>query len=100
MNQKLIGLAGPLEGAFYALTDGQEVSIGRDPGNLLSIDDPSLAARHCLVRGLGDAQYRIFDLDTGHGTFVNGIPVKSQFLRSGDQIRIGHSLLLFFVDDE
>ena len=100
MNPKLIGLAGPLEGAFYALTDGQEVSIGRDPGNLLSIGDPFLAARHCLIRALGGAQFRTYDLDAGHGTFLNGIPVNSQFLRSGDQIRIGHSLLLFFVDEE
>lgn len=100
MNPKLIGLAGPLEGAFYALTDGQEVLIGRDPANLLWIDDPSLAASHCLIRGLGGGQFRIWDLDTGRGTFLNGIPVRNQLLRSGDQIRIGHSLLLFFVDEE
>jgi Nif-specific regulatory protein len=34
-------------------------------------------------------------LDTGSGTFVNGIPVNQRLLTSGDQIGIGSSLFLF-----
>jgi pSer/pThr/pTyr-binding forkhead associated (FHA) protein len=39
--------------------------------------------------------FKLIDLDSRNGTFVNGIPVQERVLEHGDQIRIGVST--FFV---
>ena len=95
MNPRLFAIAGPLEGAFFALPE-EEVSIGREPSNTLAIDDPSVAPRHCLIRGRG-GDYSLSHLGNGAGTFVNALRVEQHVLRHGDEIRIGDCLFLFLV---
>ncbi len=95
MNPRLFAIAGPLEGAFFALPE-QEVSIGRSPSNLLVIDDPSVAPDHCLIQGSGE-EFRLRDLGSPKGTYVNALPVEERLLRHGDEIRIGECLFLFLL---
>jgi transcriptional regulator with GAF, ATPase, and Fis domain len=95
MNPRLFAIAGPLEGAFFALPE-QEVSIGRGPSNLLVIDDPSVAPEHCLIRGSGE-EFRLRDLGSPKGTYVNALPVEERLLRHGDEIRVGECLFLFLL---
>jgi len=73
LNPRLFSIAGPLEGAFFALPE-QAVSIGREPSNLLAIDDASVAPRHCVIEGSG-TEYWVRHLGNGAGTFVNALPV-------------------------
>ena len=40
------------------------------------------------------------DLDSRNGTFVNGAPITSQNLDSGDEIRIGGSLLVYLTGSQ
>jgi Nif-specific regulatory protein len=97
LNPRLFSIAGPLEGAFFALPE-QAVSIGREPSNLLAIDDASVAPRHCLIEGSG-AEYWIRHLGNGAGTFVNALPVEERALRHGDEIRVGDCLFLFLLHE-
>ena len=93
MNPRLIAIAGPLEGAFFALPD-EEIPIGRDPDNLLPIDDASIAPRHCAVTGCGGE----FTIRARDGrTLVNGVPVGERTLVHGDEVRIGECLFLFLA---
>ncbi len=43
---------------------------------------------------------QIKDLDSRNGTLVNGLAVKEQWLRHGDEIATGDSVFLFLVEDD
>src|ERR1043165_1752942 len=92
---RLISISGPLEGTTFALT-GDEVMIGRDASNQLCIDDHSVSRQHCLIRREADA-FKIIDLESFNGTFVNGVPVGEQPLTHGDQVALGRALFLFLL---
>jgi Nif-specific regulatory protein len=78
------------------LLTGEEFAIGRDPSNRLSIEDPSVSRRHCLIRREG-ARFRISDLDSSNGTFVQGRPIQDHVLEPDEEIQIGTSRFVFSV---
>jgi FOG: FHA domain len=45
--------------------------IGRAPENDIVVSDPTVSRQHAEIRNVSGA-YRIVDLDSSHGTFVNG----------------------------
>ena len=94
---ELEALAGPLKGSSFLLSD-LEISIGREPSNLVPILDASVSRRHCLIRREAE-QFKIQDLNSRNSTFVNGVPVKERILASGDEIKIGNSLFLFVLPE-
>ena len=98
MNPRLQVIAGPLKDSSFALSSA-EVPVGRDPVNLLSISDPSLSRKHCIILRTGD-RYSIRDLDSRNGTFVNGIAVKESALQHGDQVSAGDSVFIFMLQEE
>src|SRR5881394_2662825 len=103
MTPRLIVISGSLKGATFEL-DENEISVGRDAGNCICLNDASVSRRHCLIKQatLPDdevGQFIITDLDSFNGTFVNSLPIKSQVLTHGDQIALGDVVLLFLLDD-
>jgi len=86
-------VSGPLEGKTFPLAE-DEVSIGREPCNQISLLDSLVSRRHCVIRRDGQG-FLIHDLDSRNSTFVNHVPVKERLLVEGDQIRIGKSILVF-----
>ena len=89
---RLIVIAGPARGQVIGLE--QAVSIGRDQSSSVVIPDLALSRRHCTVEPTADG-LAISDLESRNGTVVNGVPIRTQTLRDGDQIRIGDSALIF-----
>ncbi|HSS43773.1 MAG TPA: sigma 54-interacting transcriptional regulator, partial [Thermoanaerobaculia bacterium] len=75
-----------------------EVTAGRDASNTLVIADVSVSRKHSVLTRESDC-YRIADLDSLNGTFVNGVPVKRRLLQHGDEIEIGTSKFLFLLRD-
>lgn len=63
-------------------------TIGRAPENSIQLDEPSVSGRHAELMVAGENCY-LKDLDSTNGTLVNGQPVGSVQLRSGDRIRFG-----------
>ena len=98
MVPRLIALSGPARGTSLALTEGEEVTIGREQSNRLCISDASLSRRHCLITNHA-GQIEIRDLHSSNGTFVNGVPVQNQVLNHGDRIAIGDSVLLLLLHE-
>jgi Nif-specific regulatory protein len=92
---ELEAIAGPLKGSTISLGD-DEVSIGREPSNSVSLLDASVSRRHCLIKR-EDEGFKIRDLNSRNSTFVNGVPVTERVLASGDEIKIGSSLLVFVL---
>jgi len=90
---RLEAVAGPLEGRTFPLGE-DELSIGREPSNQISLLDSLVSRRHCVIRRSGQG-FLIQDLDSRNSTFVNNVPIKERSLADGDQIRIGKSILVF-----
>ena len=90
---RLEAISGPLKGRLFSLTK-DEVCIGRDPSNEISLLDSLVSRRHCLIRK-ESAGFRLLDLESRNNTFVSGIPVRERVLVPGDQIRVGNSVLIF-----
>jgi hypothetical protein len=73
-----------------------EVSLGREPGNTVALDDGYLSRHHCKVARRGK-RISIVDLRSYNGTFVNGQKIHEEcFLGPGDVVKIGRTTL--FVD--
>src|SRR5437867_10853755 len=97
MVPRLVAIAGPRKGEVFPLT-GEDLSIGRDASNGLRIRDRSVSRLHCVLNFEG-GQYRIRDLESRNGVFVNDIPVREKALVDGDQIKIGTALFLFLLHE-
>jgi len=87
-----------LRDSIFALPTS-EVPVGRDPGNLLAIPDPSLSRRHCVILPAENG-YLVRDLDSRNGTYVNGVAVKEGALQHGDQISIGDSVFIVLIRED
>jgi adenylate cyclase len=69
-------------------------SIGRLPDNNLMLADALVSRRHSEIRKAGE-HYRIVDLNSLNGVYVNNLKVMDEQLTHGDVIHIGESKLLF-----
>ncbi len=98
MRPRLLVIAGPAKDSTIPLPDG-EATLGRDPTNAVAMADASVSRRHCLLRREEDGRFQIRDLDSRNGTLVNGLVVKEQWLRHGDEIATGDSVFLFLLED-
>jgi Nif-specific regulatory protein len=57
--------------------------------------DAALSRHHCVFRDEGGGAWRVVDLDSRNGTFVNDAPAKDQRLQPGDRVRVGKSIFFF-----
>jgi Nif-specific regulatory protein len=94
----LVALTGPLRGRTFALT-GDPLAIGRHPSNSVRIPELSVSRHHSTLRRTPEG-WRVTDLDSRLGTFVNGRPVHEAPLRHGDLVAIGESTFLVSLEDE
>ena len=72
----------------------QPMSIGRQPGNSIVINDPDISRRHCVIERW-EGHYQISDLNSRNGTVVNGKRVQRAELRPGDVITLGGAVARF-----
>src|SRR4029077_2407027 len=74
--------------------DGPVMGIGRSSRNTIHIPDGTISKDHAEVT-LRAGQYYMRDLGSRNGTRVNGREAKEPTLmEAGDQVEIGHVLLL------
>jgi signal transduction histidine kinase len=85
-------------GARFDLGDEHEaVSIGREAGNFIRVDDHEVSRRHAEIRRV-DGRFIVGDLGSSNGTFVNEARVERADLASGDHVRVGRTVLVFSGD--
>jgi predicted component of type VI protein secretion system len=75
------------------------VTIGREEGNLLRLNDERVSRFHAKVQVDSD-DIILTDLESTNGTRVNGTVVQIRRLRFGDRVSVGRSLLLFGSNEE
>jgi signal transduction histidine kinase len=90
----LFVIEGADQGKRFELAAGP-TALGRDGSNPVRLHDNEVSRRHAELRPLDARGFRIVDLGSANGTFVNGRPVDSAPLRSGDHVRLGRTVLLF-----
>jgi len=93
MGAVLVGTDGPSRGRLVLLGEA-EVSVGRDEGNSVAIDDLAASRRHFIIRLVGE-RFQLRDLNSRNGTLVNGALVQERLLEDNDEIRVGDSVFLF-----
>ncbi|MBI4927108.1 MAG: FHA domain-containing protein, partial [Anaerolineae bacterium] len=66
------------------------IQIGRDPGNDVVLESPTVSRFHAQIERVGH-RYRLVDLRSANGTFVNDrrVDEKEVWLNENDSIRIG-----------
>ncbi|MDD6461642.1 MAG: FHA domain-containing protein [Bifidobacteriaceae bacterium] len=90
----LISTRGAVSGSRYLL-DEDRVTVGRDPSSDIMLDDGTVSRQHAVfIRENG--QYRVEDVGSLNGTYVNRKRVDSAQLKSGDELMIGKFRLVFF----
>jgi hypothetical protein len=86
-------LEGPHAGQEFVL-DRLPARIGRDSGCAVRLDnDRGVSRRHAELYQDADG-LRLRDLDSTHGTRINGQRVSEAGLTPGDKLQVGYSLLL------
>lgn len=71
----------------------QIISIGRDAGNTVILNNNYVSRRHAQLIVSDNGQISIKDLGSSNGTFVNGNKIKEAYLLSGDQVKCADTLL-------
>jgi signal transduction histidine kinase len=83
------------EGRQFDLA-GPVLGVGRDAANAVHLHDVEVSRRHAEFRlTLDGSGYHVCDRNSANGVYVNGEPVREALLRSGDQIQIGRTVLVY-----
>ncbi|MFZ3294702.1 MAG: FHA domain-containing protein [Mycobacterium sp.] len=91
----LVVKRGPNAGSRFLL-DQPVTSAGRHPDSDIFLDEVTSSRRHAEFRR-ENGTFRIVDLDSLNGTYVNRKPVASAMLANGDEIQIGKFRLVFLT---
>jgi hypothetical protein len=91
----VISVKGSCEGQRFDIESGG-ATIGRGGGNAIVLrGDHKISSTHAAIRGRPNGSFYVTDLGSTNGVFVNGSQVHSHELNSGDEIRLGNTLLRF-----
>jgi S-DNA-T family DNA segregation ATPase FtsK/SpoIIIE len=82
------------EGKVETRVIDRDLLIGRDPACDIVLNAPKVSRRHCRVL-CRTGHTLLQDLNSTHGTVVNGDPEKQSVLADGDLLEIGGELLVY-----
>lgn len=86
-------LSGPHVGRTFTFEQHDTFLIGRsDTAHLYLPDDRFFSRHHCLLE-ISPPRCFVRDLGSTNGTYVNGVKVQETYLKNGDQIQGGQTVL-------
>ena len=89
--------AGPYKGRIFSFSQHDSFLIGRSPdAHLYLPEDRYFSRHHCLLE-MNPPHAYLRDLGSTNGTFLNGQRVKDAFLKNGDRIQCGETILVVEV---
>lgn len=89
---RLVVTSGALAGCRFDVTPPG--TIGRDPENVITIDDPTVSSRHARLSEVS-GQWQFEDLGSTNGVSINGRTTDTGTLHDGDRVLIGKVELRF-----
>jgi len=90
----LVVIKGPNIGDKF-LIDKSKFTIGRNPKSDIFLDDITVSRKHAVLKKEG-SDYRLKDLGSLNGSYLNEEIVEDALLKNGDRIQIGKYIFLFF----
>jgi adenylate cyclase len=78
---------------------GEEYTLGKLAYNDFTIADNSISRRHCKFSRWKKG-YRLADLRSTNGTYVNGKLIQKKKLKHGDEINVGRTVITYFCSAE
>lgn len=101
MNPRLVIDTGLPESqiVFLNIENGDCFTLGRSAGCDLPIENIAVSRRHCTITRVSD-DFRLDDLKSHNGTFINGSRIESQILKHGDRIDLGNLQTLFLLQED
>ena len=97
MQVNLKVLAGPYQGRIFSFNQHDSFLIGRTTDAHLCLPDDRFFSRHHCLLEINPPHSFLRDLGSTNGTFVNGQRVREAFLKNGDRIQGGATILLVEV---
>lgn len=91
----LIVIAGPNRGARF-LINSDETAIGRDPKSEIFLDDVTVSRKHAMIVRGAQGEFKVVDLGSLNGSYVNAHQIQDAQLAVGDEIQIGKFRLTYF----
>ena len=91
----LVVRKGPNAGSRYLL-DAEVTHAGRHPNSDIFLDDITVSRRHAEIRQVAGG-YRVADVGSLNGTYLNRERVEEGPLHDGDELQIGTFKLLFLA---
>ena len=92
----LVGTSGSWAGKVITLYQ-DSMTIGRSSGADIILDDPCVSAPHGKIEREGDL-WRVIDLMSANGIYVNGEKTLASYLSEGDALRFGQLEFRFVID--
>jgi pSer/pThr/pTyr-binding forkhead associated (FHA) protein len=83
------------DGQRYTLKSGTATRLGRALDNDVVINHASVSRHHAEIEGNGRG-YRVRDLGSQNGTFVDGSPVTEAAVSDGAKVKFGDAVLTFY----
>ena len=75
--------------------DEPSITLGREAANSVQLHDTEVSREHAEIRIDELEGYRLRDLGSSNGTFVNSRRVREHLLKSGDRVQVGSTLMIF-----
>lgn len=79
--------------------DAPVVGIGREATNAIRLHDNEVSRRHAQVVQTEDT-FKLVDLGSSNGTFVNEQRTDQHVLQSGDRVQVGRTLMIFTGNED
>lgn len=87
-------ISGKYQGGEFPLRMNREIIIGRSSDLDMVLVEDMVSRRHAKITTT-EGDIFIQDMGSTNGTFVNGAKITKQFLRDGDEVRIGEARMKF-----
>ncbi|MBI3411203.1 MAG: protein kinase [Planctomycetes bacterium] len=89
---------GPDKDKAFTMQEGTSYVLGRSQDASFRLNDMRASRTHCEIVWHGE-RVRLSDRGSSGGTFVNGMKVSQTFLKPGDHIKVGETVLRLQIED-
>ena len=90
----LVVIKGPDVGDKFFINKSK-FTIGRNPKSDIFLDDITVSRKHAILKKTGE-DFKLKDLGSLNGSYLNGEISEEALLKNGDKIQIGKYIFLFF----
>ena len=79
--------------------DSSDIVVGRDPYCAVYVDNPGVSREHFKITRGDTGEFRVQDMGSSNGTYLNDKPIKVATLRDGDVIQFSKYSMKVAIDE-